>query len=92
MTFDGEFKGMEFIATLSPAHYVGEIHAPQWALKFKNKYPMVHSGGVLSLWVAQFYIAIRSNNDAAHQASPGNRPIMLESIDNTLKLDEVAAL
>ena len=92
MTFDGTFQGMGFTATLSPALTLEEVHAPQWALKFKDKYPMVHSGGVLSLWAGQFYIAISPNNDAGRQAGPGNRSIMLQWIDDTLKLDEVAAL
>ena len=80
MTFNGKFQGMEFTATLSPALTLEEVHAPQWALKFKDKYPMVHSGGVLSLWVGQFYIAISPSNDAARQASP-RKPTNHASMD-----------
>ncbi len=92
MAFSGRAGDMQFEAILSPSLTLEETHAPQWALKYKDKYPFVHSAGVLSLWVGEFHIIITPKNDLARQASPGNRSNMLQWIDDTLRLDQLAAL
>ncbi len=83
---------MEFEGILSPSLTLEETHAPQWALKYKDKYPVVHSAGVLSLWVGEFHIIITPKNDLARQASPGSRSNMLQWFDDTLRLDRLASL
>lgn len=92
LAFNGRIENNEFELTLSPSLTLEETHAPKWASKFKGKYPFVHSAGELSLWVGGFHMTIRPANGLTRRVDPDTQTLMLQWVDDTVRLDQLATL